>query len=269
MELVTWLQHCFQPFHDSRLSFRASGEDQTHHGYCPSLSPERVYWNSRKTCIHVSFNSKTNPWIISSYILPLVWRCLWTAAAPLMATSNVRSLSQVSSSHTSNEQEFSYLWRGIIFFCVNILSTPIPWGSSSLWAVLITVHFYQNTIVFLSNSLHLYQWWISSTRLNFFFFFLTSSFWSIIYLQGHHLCLFKFYTSFGFHFRSCLRHKIFQIFLSDSILQTLPRQRQTKNLDKTTPELPQSFRFSSPVTFNTVYLVSPYLFHPLVWALAL
>ena len=117
---------------------------------------------------------------------------------------------------------------GVMLFCVNILSTPLLWGSSSLWAVLITVHFYQNTIVFLSNSLHLYQWWISQDLI--FYFFFTSSFWSIIYLQqGHHVCLFKFYPSFRFHFRSCLRHNIFLIFLSDSILQTLPHQRQTKN----------------------------------------
>lgn len=75
-----------------------------------------------------------------------------------------------------NRSSLIYGRGEVMLFCVNILSTPISWGSSSLWAVLITVHFYQNTIVFLSNSLHLYRWWISFTRLNillfFFFFFL-------------------------------------------------------------------------------------------------
>ena len=156
---------------------------------------------------------------------------------------------------------------GVILFCVNILST-LSWGRSSLWAVLITVHFYQNTIVFLSNSFHLYWWWISRDLIFYFFFY--------IFLLKYYLPTTR---------ASCLPLQILPIieisFQKLSQAQNLPDlfiwlypsnptpPETDKKLDKTTPELPQSFRFSSPVTFNTVYLVSPHLFHPLVCALAM
>ena len=159
-----------------------------------------------------------------------------------MATSNVArdTPSELYKSQVlvmnSNEQEFSYLWRRgrVMLFCVNVSSTPRPWGRSSLWAVLVTVHFFKTLLCSLVIHYIYTNDEFISQELHFISF--TSCFWCIIYLQQrHNLRLFKFYPSFGFHFKSYLRHKIFLILSFDPILPTPLHQRQTKQLDKTTP----------------------------------